>query len=126
MVLLLFVFIASASAYLITERRNSFEISTGGRTYSISVNLLIALVTYFVLVGLFYLLFPGCRLVSQSVFLTISVLSIVLGQAVVIIFPRIFSEKESEVRSIQFRSAVIAAFSMACRARAGFFIQDRE
>ncbi|UCE10763.1 MAG: hypothetical protein JSW61_02185, partial [Candidatus Thorarchaeota archaeon] len=115
LVLLFLVFMSSASAYLITERSDRLEISSIGRTFSLSVNLLIALAIYSLLVMAFYFLFPGCHLVPQNVFAIASVLSIVLGQIIVIIFPRVFSEKESEGRSIQLRSAIISAFSMACR-----------
>ncbi len=115
LLLFVFVFIASASAYLIAERRTSLDIlATRGR-FSISINLLIAVALYAFLVASFYTLFAGCRLVPQEIFVGTSITSLIIGQAFVALSPRLLLEKTSEPRSIQFRSAMIAAFSMACR-----------
>ncbi len=113
---ILFVFIASASAYLTTERENSMDIMMGEKSrFSLSFNMLVAAGFYTLLIIYFYALFPGCHLVSQTAFTTTSILALIIGQAAVAVLPRVFYEKQSERRSIQFRSAVISAFSMACR-----------
>jgi len=115
LLLFVFVFVASASAYLITERTTSLDIlATRGR-FSISINLLTAVALYALLVISFYASFPGCRLVPQEIFIGTSIISLIVGQAFVAFSPRLLSEKTSELRSIQFRSAMITAFSMACR-----------
>ena len=112
----IFVFIASSSAYLITERKRSIEIFTQERKkFSLSINLLISILFYSILICTFYLAYPGCRLISQSVFLTATILALVMGQVAVTALPYAFSEKKGEGQSIQFGSAVIVAFSMACR-----------
>jgi len=113
--LFIFVFVASASAYLIVERRSSLDILATRRRISISINLLMAVALYGLLVISFYVSFPGCRLVPQGVFTATGIISLITGQAFVAFSPRLLSEKASERRSIQFRSAMIVAFSMACR-----------
>ena len=113
---LLFVFIASAAAYLVTERESSLEMLVRGRKgLSFSLNLLIAVVFYAVLFSFFYFSYPGCRLIPTATLFSTAFLALVLGQLVVARSPRTLAEKTSEDRSIQFRSAVIIAFSMACR-----------
>jgi len=112
----IFVFIACSSAYLIAERKRCIEVlSQERKKFSLSVNLLISILFYSILIGTFYLANPGCRLISQSVFLTATVLALIMGQVAVTALPRALSEKNGEDRSIQFGSAVITAFSMACR-----------
>ncbi|RJS85055.1 FtsX-like permease family protein [Candidatus Bathyarchaeota archaeon] len=116
LLLFFFVFVASSAAYLITERHNTLEIMSGDRKIiGISINLILAVVFYFLLVLAFYFAFPGCRLVPRETFAITAILAIFLGQAIVSILPRVFAEKKSEQRYIQLRSAIIAAFSMACR-----------
>ncbi|MDH5795447.1 MAG: hypothetical protein OEZ24_04990, partial [Candidatus Bathyarchaeota archaeon] len=113
---LFFVFIASASAYLVTGRESRMEIRVRGvKKLSFSLNPLIAAIFYAVLLSSFYLLYPGCHLVPQTTLILAALIALILGQLVVAASPRAFSEKKSESRSIQFRSAIIAAFSMACR-----------
>jgi ABC-type lipoprotein release transport system permease subunit len=116
-ILLLFVivFIASASAYLITERRTSLDLFSDKRRFSISINLLIAVLLYAFLVASFYTLFAGCRLVPKEIFVGTSIVSFIMGQVIVTLSPKLLSEKTGERRSIQFGSAIVAAFSMACR-----------
>ncbi|MFB0523027.1 MAG: FtsX-like permease family protein [Candidatus Bathyarchaeia archaeon] len=111
----IFAFIASSSAYLITEREGCIEmLSQERRKFSLSINLLISILFYSVLVCTFYLANPGCRLISQYVFLTAAILALIIGQVALAASQRAFSEKTVD-RSIQFSSAVIIAFSMACR-----------
>ena len=113
---LLFVFIASASAYLVSERESRVEVMVRGRKkLSFSFNLLIAVIIYAVLFSSFYLSYPGCRLIPQTTLIPTAVIALILGQLIVARSPRAFSEKKGESRSIQFRSAIIVAFSMACR-----------
>jgi len=67
----IFVFIASSSAFLVTERERSIEIfSQERKNFSLSINLLVSILFYSILVCTFYLAYPGCRLIDQSVFLT--------------------------------------------------------
>ena len=113
---LLFVFIASASSYLVSERENRVEMMAQGRKkLSFSLNLLIAILFYAVLFSSFYFSYPGCRLVPQTTLIPTAFVALILGQLVVARSPRAFSEKKGESHSIQHRSAIIAAFSMACR-----------
>lgn len=114
--LFLFVFIASASAYLISDRKRDLRLIIGEKSgFSFSLNPIIAGLTYIVLVGFFYLVFPGCRLIPWETFMTTGIFAFIVGQGVVAASPKVVSERKSDRRSIQFRSAVIAAFSMACR-----------
>jgi len=111
-----FMFIASSSTYLITERENCIEMfSQERKRFSLSINLVTSMLLYSILVGTFYLANPGCRLVDQSVFHIAAISIFVLGQFAVTALPRALSEKKPEGRSIQFGSAIIIAFSMACR-----------
>ena len=115
LLLFVFVFIASSCAYLIAERGTSLDVlATRGR-FSISINLLIAVALYVLLVASFYALFAGCRLVPQGIFIGTSIALLIMGQAAVAFSPRLLSERKSEQRSIRFGSAIIVAFSMACR-----------
>lgn len=112
----IFAFIASSSAYLITERRKRIEMfSQETKKFSISINLLISILFYSILILTFYFANPGCRLMGQSAFFAAAILALIVGQSAVAASPRAFTEKRSESRSIQFGSAVIIAFSMACR-----------
>lgn len=113
---LLFVFIATASAYLVTERKSQVEMLVGARKkLSFSLNLLIAVIVYAVLFSSFYISYPGCRLIPQTTLIPGAAFAFVVGQLVVAASPRAFSEKKGELQRIQFRSAIITAFSMACR-----------
>jgi len=114
-ILFILLFISFSSSYLIAERRNILEISMGKWIFSLPINMLIGIIFYIGLVILFYLLFPGCRLVHEVVFITAAALSLIVGQSTLLLAPRLFPEKESENRSIRIQSALIAAFSMACR-----------
>ena len=112
----LFVFVASASAYLISQRESSVEMmAQGRRKLSFSLNLLTAVIIYAVLFSSFYFSYPGCRLVPQTILIPTALVALILGQLIVAASPRAFSEKKGESSSIQFRSAIIVAFSMACR-----------
>jgi len=113
--LFLFVFIASASAHLVTEERINLEVFAGRRSFSLPITPLITVAFYGVLIASFYALFPGCHLVSRETFTVTSIFALIIGQAAVTFLPRVFSERRSEQRSIQLKSAVIAAFSIACR-----------
>lgn len=116
LLLFFFVFVASSAAYLVTERHSILEIVSGNnRIFAISINLILATIFYSLLVLAFYFAFPGCRLVPREEFLITAVLAIIIGQSAVAVLPRVFAEKKSERRYIQLRSAIIAAFSMACR-----------
>ena len=111
----IFVFIASSSAYLITERRSSIEMfSQEAKKVSFSVNLLISALLYSILILTFYFANPGCRLINQSVFLLAAFLIFTIGQVAVAALPRSL-ESKGEGRSIKLGSAVVIAFSMACR-----------
>ena len=113
---LLFVFIASAGAYLITERQSSVDMLVRGRKkFSFSLNSTVAMILYAVLFSSFHFAYPGCRLVPPVVLIPVSLFALIAGQLVVAASPGAFSERKGEQRSIQFRSAVMAAFSMACR-----------
>ncbi len=112
----IFAFIASSSAYLIAEKESRIEMfSQERRRFSLSINLLINILFYGILISSFYLANPGCRLISQSGFLVATILVLVIGQVAVMALPRALSERKGQDRSIQFGSAVIIAFSMACR-----------
>ncbi len=111
-----FMFIASALAHLITERESSIEIAMPRRkTLSLSVNLLITVIIYAVLFFSFYSLFPGSHIASQTWLVLSAFLALIVRQFASVVLPRIFSEKVSQLRSIQFGSAIIVAFSMAFR-----------
>jgi ABC-type lipoprotein release transport system permease subunit len=114
-ILFIFVFVAFASAHLIAERRSSLEVSVGERAFSLPINIPIGIGLYVILIGVFYLLFPGCRLVHEVVFVSAAALALIVGQSMLILAPRLFPERESGNRSIRIQSALIAAFSMACR-----------
>jgi ABC-type lipoprotein release transport system permease subunit len=112
----IFAFIASSSAYLMAEKDSCIELySHANKRFSTSVNLLISIVLYVVLAFTFYFAYPGCRLINQTVLFSVAITMLILGQLAVAAFPRIFSEKKSEGRSIRFGSALMIAFSMGCR-----------
>ncbi|MFB0523021.1 MAG: FtsX-like permease family protein [Candidatus Bathyarchaeia archaeon] len=112
----MFAFIASSCAYLITERESCVEIfSQGRKKISVSINLLLSIFFYSILVCTFYLAYPGCRLISRPVFLSATLSMLTVGQVAVTALPRALSEKKGEDSSIQLGSAFIIAFSMACR-----------
>jgi len=114
--LFFFVFITSSAAYLVVEREHRIEfLSNGKRKFGISINLLLAIIFYVMLVIIFYMVFPGCRLVDRSAFVGTAVFALLVGQAAVAILPKTFAKREVKSRYIQLRSAIIAAFSMACR-----------
>ena len=111
----MFAFIASSSAYLVTERDACLEMfSQEKKKISISINLIVSILVYSLMAGTFYFTYPGCRLTNQPLFLASTILFLMIGQ-VAVILPRMFLGKKSEDRSIQFGSAVVIAFSMACR-----------
>ena len=113
--LLLFVFMASASAYLISEKSTCFEITAGNRRLLISITSLAEIILYVFLVVLFYIVFPGCRLTTQLTFIIMSTCVFLAGKASVLLFLRLAREKESGNRPIQLKSAIAAAFSMGSR-----------
>ena len=111
-----FIFLASAIAYLITEKENYIEILMRGRKkFTISINLLVTLILYILIFTLFYLLYPGSRIASKAPLMVMAFIALALWRVAAIILPRILSERKGESRSIQFKSAIIIAFSLACR-----------
>jgi len=113
--LFLFSFVAVAASYLISEKKNELQILAGKRSLELPITTLIGLTFYALLVGFFYYIFPGCHLVSQLKFFSITVLALIIGQAAIIIPPKLRREKPSEYRSIQIKSALITAFSLSSR-----------
>jgi len=113
--LFLFLFIASASAYLMVERSTCLEIVVGNKRFLISVASLAGAVLYVFLIALFYLVFPGCRLVPQLIYIIMSIFTFIFGKIISLLFIRVSQEKENKSRSIQFKSAIAAAFSMGSR-----------
>ena len=113
--LFLFSFVAVAASYLISEKKSNLQILTRKRSLELPITTLIGLAFYTLLVGFFYYIFPGCHLVSQLKFFSITVLALIIGQAAIIIPPKLRREKPSEYRSIQIKSALITAFSLSSR-----------
>jgi len=113
--LFLFLFIASASAYLIVERSTFLEITTGNRKVLISVISLVGAIFYIFLITLFYIIFPGCRLIPRSTYIIMSIFTFVFGKIAALLFARFSQEKENRNRSIQFKSAIAMAFSLGSR-----------
>jgi len=113
---LLFVFISSASAYLITDRYRGYRVVMREKNlFSFSLNPIIASLLYAAFISLFYAVFPGCRMVQWEIFIAIVVSAFIIGQLLIVASPRIMRESKGERRSIQLKSAIIVAFSMACR-----------
>ncbi len=113
--LFLFSFVAVAASYLISEKKSYLQILAGKRSLELPITTLVGLAFYALLVGFFYYIFPGCHLVSQLKFFSITVLALIIGQAAIIIPPKLRREKPSEYRSIQIKSALITAFSLSSR-----------
>jgi len=113
--LFLFVFIASASAYLMSERSSCLEITAGNGKIRISITSLVDMLFYALLVTLFYWVFPGCRLTPQSSFIAMATFTFLVGKAVSLLFSRFAHEEKGGNRPIQFKSAIAVAFSMASR-----------
>ena len=111
----LFMFVASALASLVTERKSSIEPPIQERKITLPINSSVTVICYAVLFASFYLLYPGSRITSQTSLVISTVLALILWQVVAVVLPRISSEKKSEPHSIQFGSAIIIAFSMAFR-----------
>ena len=113
--LFLFVSIAFASAYLISEKYSCLEITAGNREFSISITSLINIALYALLVTLFYLVFPGCRLIPQSTFVTMSILAFLTGKAIKLLSSWLAYREKGGSQQIQFKSAIVVALSMATR-----------
>jgi len=111
----LFLFIASASAYLIVEGPTYLEIAVGNRKFLISVTSLAGAIFYIFLITLFYYVFPGCHLIPQSTYIIMNIFTFISGKIAVSLFARFSQEKENRNRSIQFKSAIAAAFSLGIR-----------
>ena len=109
-----FVFIASALAYLVTDRKIYIGLRDRKRL-SISVSSLTTVVLYIILFSSFYFMYPGIRITSQTSLITAGVLALIVWQVVTVAFPRMSSEKKGERRSIRLGSAIIITFSMAFR-----------
>ncbi|MCW4021329.1 MAG: hypothetical protein NWF14_08910 [Candidatus Bathyarchaeota archaeon] len=110
-----FVCVASAAAYLITERKTGSTTLERKGTVLFSPNLLVAAAIYAAMITTFFSVFPGCRLVPQTTFTAATILAFVIGQTAIIVSPLILSEKKTERRYLQFKSALMTAFSMGCR-----------
>jgi ABC-type lipoprotein release transport system permease subunit len=113
--LIFFVFVASSAAYLITERKKGYEILSRSRGLSFSLNPFVAALIYALFVVLLYTFFPGSHLVQQNVFISTAFLALIVSQLAIVFFPRIFLEKKSQQHSLQLRSAMIMAASLASR-----------
>jgi len=111
----LFLFIAFASAHLIVEGSTCLEIMVSNRKFLISINSLVGAVFYIFLITLFYYVFPGCRLILQSTYIIMSIFTFISGKIVALLFVRFSQEEENRNRSIQFKSAITAAFSLGSR-----------
>ncbi len=111
-----FTFIAIAVTSLILEGGAGLEVTVKEKHFiTIPIRPLIVTVVYASLLGLFFIVFPGCRLTPLTTFVGNGVFSLVVGQVALMILPRLLAEKKTEGRYIAFRSAVIAVFSIACR-----------
>ncbi|RJS85360.1 FtsX-like permease family protein [Candidatus Bathyarchaeota archaeon] len=112
--LFLFLFIAFASASLMAEGSARLEIAVNNRKLLIPITSLAGAILYIFLVTLFYLVFPGCHLIPQSTYIVMSAFTFIIGKIVSLLFIR-FSRKEERGKSIQFKSAIAAAFLMGSR-----------
>jgi len=113
--LFFFLFVAFASAHLIVEKSTCLEITGGDRRFSISVTSLVETAFYVLLFMIFYLVFPGCHLVPQPTYISMSIFIFLVGKAATFLFPRLAHEEEREDQPIQLKSAIAAAFSMGSR-----------
>jgi len=113
--LFLFLFISFAFLRLIMERSIYLEMAVGVKKHSISISPLLDIAFYFLLVTLFYFVFPGCHLIPQSTYIIMSIFALLAGKAATTLFPRFAQEKKGENRALQLKGAIIMAFSMACR-----------
>jgi len=113
--LFLFLFISSAFLRLIMERSIYLEMAVGVKKHSISISPLLDIAFYFLLVTLFYFVFPGCHLIPQSTYIIMSIFALLAGKAIMTLFPRFAQEKKGENRALQLKGAIVMAFSMACR-----------
>ncbi len=111
-----FVFIAIAATSLVLEGGAGLEVTVKEKHFiTIPIRPLIMTAVYASLLGLFFILFPGCRLTPLTTFIGIGVFSLLVGQVALMGLPHLLAEKKTEGRYIAFRSAVIAVFSIACR-----------
>ena len=113
--LFLFLFVAYASAHLIVEKSACLEITISNMKYLISVTSLAGAIFYILLIIIFYLVFPGCRLIPQLDYVIMGLFVLISGKIAEALLVRFSQEKESRNRSIQFKSAVAAAFSLGIR-----------
>lgn len=113
--LFLFLFVAFASAHLITEKSTFLQIVAGERIFLVSTTSLVEAAFYVLLFVLLYLVFPGCRLIPQLTYISMSIFVYLVGKAIMLLFPRLSREEESEDQPIQLKSAVAVAFLMGCR-----------
>jgi len=131
--LFLFCFIASAFIRLIVEKTAYFEMTIDDERHSISISSFLDVAFYFLLVTIFYFVFPGCRLVPQLNNLTfyfvfmgyplapqlnyimMSILALFVGKTVMLLLPRLAHEKKGERRALQLKGAIVMAFAIASR-----------
>lgn len=113
--LFLFLFVAFASANLIAEKSTFLEIMMGKRGLRIPITSLMEIVLYLLLFMLFYFAYPGSRLVSQLIYISMSIFIFLVGKSLMLLFPRLTPEGRGEGQPIQIKSAIAAAFSMSSR-----------
>jgi ABC-type lipoprotein release transport system permease subunit len=113
--LFLFLFVAFASAHLVTENSVCLDVTAGDRRFLISVTSLVETALYFLLFAFFYLVYPGSHLIPQSTYISMGVFIFLAGKAVMFLFPWFAREEEGGNQPIQLKSAVVAAFSMGSR-----------
>jgi len=112
--LFFFLFVAFASAHLVTEKSTFLEIKAGDRRLSISATFLAETAFYFLLFVLFYLVFPGSHLVPQPTYISMGIFIFLFGKAAITLFPRLIREKRGN-QPIQLKSAIVVAFSISSR-----------
>ena len=113
--LLLFLFVSSASAHLIMEKSIGLEVTARNGRVSISATSILEMALYFLFFILIYLVFPGSHLVPQLIYISMGLIIFLVGKIILVLFPRFVHKEESENRSIQFKSAIVVAFLMASR-----------
>ncbi|MBS7635575.1 carboxypeptidase regulatory-like domain-containing protein [Candidatus Bathyarchaeota archaeon] len=103
-------------AYLVAERGAKLKISLFiGKERAVTAPLRAVVIPaiYISLLMLFFLSFPGCRLISPALFVLASFFLFVISLVIISVLPKTIEGKKQEDRSISGGSLLVFAFSIA-------------
>ncbi|MEM3694144.1 MAG: hypothetical protein QXI39_09030, partial [Candidatus Bathyarchaeia archaeon] len=111
-----FALTSIALIYLLVERTLGIDITLGRRKAFLSLTPLLLALAYGAMLAVFFIAFPGCRLIPPIHFALTALISLGFGYAVTRL-PGLLEERKGEAqwRSLALRSAIVASFSIAAR-----------